>query len=255
MSEKRDILIVDDDRGMVKTLADILKIKGFNVDTAYSGDEALIKAEKIGFDCIISDIKMPGINGVELMKAVREFRPEVPVVLMTAYSTDKLVMEGLEEGAIAALAKPLDLDNLLGFLSALQREQSIVIIDDDPKFCKTLGDILREKNFKVEEITDPASSIEKLKIKNQVVLLDMKLNGVTGLDVLKEIKTKYPEIPVILITGYREEMSESLENGLKMSAFTYLYKPFEIDDLLDVLNKIKRRELAAVLGRSNAMKR
>ncbi|MBN1573897.1 MAG: response regulator [Deltaproteobacteria bacterium] len=255
MSEKLNVLIVDDDRRMVKTLTDILKVKGFDADSAYSGLEAVEKARNTRFDCILTDIKMPGMSGVELFKAIKNFQPEIPMVMMTAYSTDRLVEEGLEEGAIAALVKPLDLDNLLGFFSALRKKQSIVIIDDDPKFCKTLGDILRKKGFTVRKFTDPASFIEESKIEGQVVLLDMKLKGVTGLDVLREIKTKFPDIPVILVTGYREEMLESIESGLKMSAFAYLYKPFEIDDLLNVLNEVRRSGLAAVLGRFYSKKR
>jgi DNA-binding response OmpR family regulator len=83
----------------------------------------------------------------------------------------------------------------------------------------------------------------------------MKLDGINGLEVLREIKAKLPDVAVILITGYREEMSKSIESGLEMSAFACLYKPFEIDDLLDVLKEVKRSELAATLGRPITKKR
>ena len=249
MSEKLHVLIVDDDRRMTKTLTDILTVKGFDTEAAHSGPEALDKVKRIPFDCVITDIKMPEMDGVELYRAIKKVKSEIPVVLMTAYSTDKLVKEGLEEGVIATLSKPLDINLLLGFFSALKRERSIVIIDDDLKFCKTLGDILQERGFSVTEVTDPDSFMEKLKSDSQVVLLDMKLNGISGLDVLKEIREQYPELPVILVTGYRKEMTKSIENGLNISAFTCLYKPFQIDELLEVLNKVKKNELATVLGR------
>ena len=90
---------------------------------------------------------------------------------------------------------------------------------------------------------------EELKADGQVVLLDMKLKGVSGLDILKEIRVQYPHLPVVLVTGYREEMSGAVEAALKISAYTCLYKPFEIEELLQLLGEIRRQEMARILGR------
>lgn len=122
MSHKLSILIVDDDLGMVKTLADILRFYGYPVETARSGPEALEKAVQGRFDCLLTDIKMPGMNGVELHRAIREVRPELPVVFISAYATGELVQLGLREGAIGVLSKPLDVDLLLNYFSSLLGE-------------------------------------------------------------------------------------------------------------------------------------
>ena len=122
MKDQLRILIVDDDRRMARTLTDILKVKGYEAEMAHSGPEALEKVEKGHFDCILSDIKMPEVNGVELYRAIKEIDADLPVVLMTAYSHDKLVNEGLKEGAIAVMTKPLDINALLSFFSALRKE-------------------------------------------------------------------------------------------------------------------------------------
>ncbi|MBU0479421.1 response regulator, partial [bacterium] len=81
-----------------------------------------------------------------------------------------------------------------------------------------------------------------------VVLLDMKLNGLSGLDVLKEIRERCPSLPVILVTGCREEMAQSIEAALKIGAYTCLYKPFQIEELLQLLAEINRQKLALILG-------
>ena len=248
MSEKLRILIVDDDQRMAGTLKDILNAKGHEADAGHSGPEALKRVAQTHFDCVLTDIKMPGMNGVDLYKAIKQKQPDIPVVLMTAYSTDKLVKEGLEQGAIASLTKPLDINALLTFFSSLRKERSVLIVDDDPKFCKTLGDILQERDFVVTEVTDPHGVMEKIKPDSQIVLLDMKLNSVGGLEVLKQIKEQYPHLPVILVTGYRDEMKNAIESAMKIGAHTYLYKPFEIDDLLQHLTEIHRKQLAKVLG-------
>lgn len=246
MSEKLHILIVDDDRRMAKTLLDILQIEGYEAAVVYSGPQALHMVEKGQFDCVLTDIKMPEMNGVELYRAIKALRHELPVVFMTAYS--ELVEEGLEEGAVATLAKPLDINLLLSFFSSLRKECSIVIVDDDPGFCESLGRILRARGFAVIEVTDPHGVAEALRSDGQVVLLDMKLNSISGLEVLKEIRAEFPYLPVILVTGYGEEMTPAIEAALKIDAYACLYKPFQIEELLQVLAEVRHQELGRMLG-------
>jgi len=250
MKERLRILIVDDDKRMAKTFVDILTVKGYEVEAAYSGHEALDMLKKVSFNCVLTDIKMPGMNGVELYRAIKETRPDLPVVMMTAYSADRLVKEGLEQGAIATLTKPLDINALLSFFSTLRKERSIVIVDDDPQFSKFLGDILRRRSFRVTELTDPSDLEDMLRQDVQVVLLDIKLDGVTGLDVLKEIRKQYPHLPVIMVTGYQKEMAPAIEACLKIGAYTCLYKPFEIEELLKILTEIRDQKLGRILGQA-----
>jgi DNA-binding NtrC family response regulator len=249
MSDNLRILVVDDDQRMARTLADILKVKGYQAETAHSGAAALEMMAETAFDCVLSDIKMPGVNGVELYQAIKAKNPDLPVVLMTAYSADSLVREGLEEGAVAVLTKPLDMGMLLGFFSFLRQARSVVIVDDDHDFCRTLGDILRVRGFGVTGIADPHQAMEGLEADGSVVLLDMKLNNINGLDVLRTIRGECPQLPVILVTGYREEMSPVIEAALKIGAYACLYKPFETEDLLEVLSQVRHRQLSRVLGR------
>ena len=249
MEDKLDILVVDDDRRMARTLVDIFKVKGHGAEAAHSGPQALERMTASSFDCVLTDIKMPEVNGVELYRAIKSRQPDLPVVLMTAYSSDRLVEEGLAEGAIAVLTKPLDINRLLCFFSSLRKERSIVIVDDDPAFAETLGDILRAQGFTVIQIADPRQVVERLGADGQVVLLDMKLNSVSGLTVLKEIRAQYPHQPVVLVTGYRQEMSSAIGAALEIGAYTCLYKPFDIDELFQVLTRIRHQRLGQVLSR------
>ncbi|MEE9220420.1 MAG: response regulator, partial [candidate division NC10 bacterium] len=81
------ILIVDDEAGMREFLSIFLEREGFQVESAQDGQEALEAAEKAPFDLIISDLRMPTMDGVRLLEGLREFQPEVPVILMTAYAS------------------------------------------------------------------------------------------------------------------------------------------------------------------------
>ncbi len=248
--EALHILIVDDDRRMANTLSDILNVKGYNAEVAHSGRGAIKKVESGSFDFILTDVKMPDIDGVKFYKTIKVRKPDIPVVLMTAYSTDSLVKEGLDAGVVATLTKPLDINAILSFLSMLKKENTIVIVDDDPKFAKTLAGILKKRGFIVIEVTDISNLDDTLIQNNKIVVLDMKLGSVNGLDVLKDIKKKHPDMPVILITGYRKEMSQSIKKALDIKAYTCLYKPLHIEKLLEVLVEVKKKELGMLLGRS-----
>ena len=223
MKEKLKVLVVDDDRRMVRTICDILKVKGHESIVAYSGEEAVVKAKEESPDCVLMDLKMPGINGVEALRLINTVPPGLPVVLMSAYAPPEQVEEAKRQGAYTVLTKPIDIQLLLSFLSLLRKEESILVVDDDPAFCRTIKDILQEKGYRVETETDASNVMGHMERNYKLaVVLDLKLGNVNGLDVLKEIRAKYPSKPVILVTGYGEEMSASIRNGEEIGAYTSL---------------------------------
>jgi DNA-binding NtrC family response regulator len=239
------ILVVDDDQRIVKTTCDILRLKGHEPIAAYSGEEGVDQVRAALPDCVLMDIKMPGINGVEALKRMRQIAPALPVVLVSAYATDDLLEEAKRAGAYVILSKPLNFPIILAFLSLLHKEESILVVDDDPDFCKTLKDILTRRGFQVETESRPQSVLGRLQdnYKLAVVLLDLKLGEVNGVDLLKDIHDKYPGKPVVLMTGYRKEMADSIEQARKMGVYTCLYKPFELDDLFLLIEKIRIQKL------------
>jgi len=249
MSEKLKVLVVDDDRRMVKTICDILQVKGFETVTAFSGEEAMEKAKGDGLGCVLMDVKMPGIDGIESLKLLRDAAPGLPILLMSAYATCEQAEEAKRQGAYAVLTKPIDVQGVLSFLSLLRKEESILVVDDDPLFCKTLKDILQTRGYKVDTEADAGKVLGHMEENYKLlVILDLKLAGADGVDVLKNIREKYPSKPVVLVTGYREEMGGSIEKGRQIGAYTCLYKPFEADDLIGIIEKISREKLRHVLG-------
>jgi two-component system response regulator HydG len=181
MEPKLRILIVDDDQRMTRTLADILSVAGHEVVEANSGAQALEKVSTQTFDCVLTDVKMPEMNGVELHRQLRLAQPGLPVMLMTAYAADELIRQGLDEGVVGVFDKPLAINQLLAFFTSLAKHRTIVIVDNDPAFCQTLDDILRQRGFKVAQFTDPHVDVELMAAEAQVILLDLHLNHLAGL--------------------------------------------------------------------------
>ena len=247
MDQKLNILIVDDDQRMTHTLADILSMTGHKTVEANSGAQALELARTQAFDCVLTDVRMPGMNGVELHCQLHQSQPGLPVILMTAYASDEIISKGLDEGVVGVFDKPLDISNMLGFFTSLANQRSIVIVDDDKEFCKTLSDILEQRGFSVRQVCDPHADVELMTEEAQVILLDMKLNGITGVDVLKQIRQRYPVLPVLMVTAYRQEMTAAIQAALAIHAFTCLYKPLEIPALLETLSALQLKRLRKVI--------
>jgi DNA-binding NtrC family response regulator len=245
------ILVVDDDRRIVKTTCDILKIKGHEAIAAYTGEEGVDTVKRDRPDCVLMDIRMPGISGVEAMKQMRSVIPDLPIVLVSAYATEDTVTEAERAGAYAVMSKPLDFQVILSFLSLLRKEESILVVDDDPAFCKTLKDILTLRGYRVETESEPKKVLDHLeKDYKLAVVLDLKLGAADGTDVLKEVRAKYPTKPVVLVTGYRDEMANSIEKARRIGAYTCLYKPLEVDALLQMIEGIRLKKLQNLLASS-----
>jgi heterodisulfide reductase subunit A len=106
------ILVVDDELIVRDSLKEWLEEDGFQVDTAGSGAEALEKVSREAHHLMLLDIKMPGMDGVEVLKQAKETRPELPVVMMTAYATVETAVEAMKIGALDYLMKPFNPDTL-----------------------------------------------------------------------------------------------------------------------------------------------
>jgi CheY-like chemotaxis protein len=121
MSEMIRILVVDDNPDMAETLADILELKGFTVHAVASGAEALEILRDRSVDILLTDVKMPGMNGLELYRETRKLYPRLITIFMTAYSADELIQQGMAEGVKTILDKPLDMNFLVRLLSVYGR--------------------------------------------------------------------------------------------------------------------------------------
>lgn len=249
MSGKLKILVVDDDRRMVRTICDILRVKGYEPLPAHSGEEAIQMVKGEDFDCVLMDLKMSGLDGVATLKMIKGVLPDTPVVLMSAYATEEQMAEAKSNGAATVLTKPIDFQQVLSFLSLLRKEESVLIVDDDPEFSRMIKEVLQSNGYHVKTEEDPAKVLAHMEEQYQlVVILDLKLDATNGLDVLKKVRARYPEKPVVLLTGERNEMSATIEQGMQVGAYTCLYKPSATGDLIRIIGDISRRKRNALLG-------
>lgn len=118
---KFKVLLVDDEEEFVRTLGERLEMRGIGPDTAYNGEQALQKIAQEEPDIMILDIKMPGIDGMEVLRRVRKAYPRIQVIMLTAHGTEKDEEEAKRLGAFAYLRKPVDLELLTNTIRAASR--------------------------------------------------------------------------------------------------------------------------------------
>ena len=106
------ILVIDDKESMRQMLAKTLESEGFEVDTARDGERGLDKAKEKRFDLILTDLKLPKMDGLEVLSSIKDLDPEVAVIVMTAYGTIETAVQAIKQGAFDFLTKPFDVDHL-----------------------------------------------------------------------------------------------------------------------------------------------
>ncbi len=108
----RKILIVDDDREMGALIKKVLSRENYTVHVAQSGAEGILLLQRETFDLIISDLRMPGISGIELIRATKKIAPETPLILITAFGDIQTYLDALGAGAFDYINKPLKMRDL-----------------------------------------------------------------------------------------------------------------------------------------------
>jgi DNA-binding NtrC family response regulator len=111
--EKIKIMLVDDEERFLETTKKLLERRGYQVATALSGSEALDKLQKENIQVVILDVKMPGMDGMATLKAIKNRHPLVEVIMLTGHATVESAVEGLKSGAADYLMKPTDIEDLI----------------------------------------------------------------------------------------------------------------------------------------------
>jgi DNA-binding NtrC family response regulator len=126
------VLLIDDEEGFVQTMAKRLDKRTIKVVRSYSGQEALdVLAENNQIDVAVLDVKMPGIDGIETLKVIKQKYPLVEVVMLTGHATVESAIDGMKLGAFDYLMKPCDIDQLMAKIDEakakkLQHEEKII---------------------------------------------------------------------------------------------------------------------------------
>jgi CheY-like chemotaxis protein len=197
------VLLVEDEEGLRLTIAANLELEGFDVVEALSGEQALalVRAGE-HFDVVFSDIRMPGLSGVELYFELRHVDPELPVVLMTAFSNEQLISRAIEAGVFAVLAKPFDVEKAVATLQRAAERPLVLVVDDVPAVANTTADALGTMGLRTMAVYGGEAALEAIQAGAiDVCVVDLAMPDMDGIEVGRKARELVPGIVVIVFSG------------------------------------------------------
>jgi DNA-binding NtrC family response regulator len=138
------VLLVDDEREFIEILSQRLKTRGLKVKAVTSGKEALLMIEDQNVDVAVVDFAMPGINGIETLKQIKEKRSDIEVIMLTGQGTIQSGIEAMKHGAIDYLEKPVDLNILMEKIHFAKKQRMSVL---EKKSADEVKNILKSKSW------------------------------------------------------------------------------------------------------------
>jgi len=231
MNKPFRLLAVDDNRSLVESLGDIFEARGYAVDIAYDGEQAVERVRNGAYDCILMDIRMPKMSGVDAFKEIKKLSPNTPVILMTAYSVQDLIDEALAEGVVAVVHKPVAIDRIFEMIEDLRGKSSVLIVDRQAN--PQLVDTLSAKGYRVGVATNAIQAIEKVcALLYDVVLLSADIIGLSSDEAVVLMKECNPKCIIVL-------MSSNPIHDRSPLVYASLQKPFKIKQVVDLIDQVR----------------
>jgi DNA-binding NtrC family response regulator len=248
-SPATSVLVIDDNTDLAENIAEILEDLGVDVHLATDAKHALERFDDRKWSLVVTDVRMPGIDGLELLSAIKARSPGTPVLVMTGFADRDTVTRAHESGALAVVHKPLDLDAFLELVERIaEAKNAILVVEDDIALCGNLTEILGEQRG---VLAHPATSIALARKLAEVIdfeaaLIDLRLPDGNGMALARELEQRPDGTRrrVIVMTGYPEELNSpdkpksehedgsETRSSANNEAMIVMTKPFAVPALL-----------------------
>ena len=123
-NDNKRILVIEDDEEMRALLRDMIEEEGYKAASVNNGSEAFRKLAKESFNLIITDVRMPGLTGLDILPGIKKLQPDAPIIVITAFGSEEVQRKALERGADAYLEKPIHFDKLRTLIHDLFSQKS-----------------------------------------------------------------------------------------------------------------------------------
>lgn len=224
----RRYLIVDDNVAFAENLAEIIAdAGGAEAVVVDSGEKALARARTERFDALVSDMRMPEMNGAELVHLIRRADPELPAVVVTAYTADNELEAARQEGLMAVLPKPVPVPRLLELVGSARRNGIVALVEDDVALADNLTEALRGRGFAAVTARSVVET-ERLGVRPFAAIVDLRLPGGSDGEAMRRLAAKFPGLPMVVITAHGDRPPPIRSTAL-------FIKPFDTGALLGAI--------------------
>ncbi len=283
------VLLVDDEEDYVTAMAERMDMRDLQSQVALSGEEALQALETDPPDVIVLDLRMPGMQGMEVLERVRKEHPHIQVIILTGHGGEKEEKEARRLGAFEYFQKPADTGALVDTIrGAWQRSVQVakefikeskeefdrsmtaaalaeggmpeeaqkmvrkpeapekkasstgsirvLLVDDEEDYVRTLAERMEMRDVGSDVALNGEEALSMLEEElPDVMVLDLKMPGMGGMEVLEKVKKKFPALEIIILTGHGSDQEEV--EAKRLGAFGYFRKPVDIGDLMESVRR------------------
>lgn len=239
MNIRKKILVIDDEADIREIVRIYLEDEGCQVIEASNGQDGILKAQSEKPDLIVLDIMLPGINGFEVAKHLKDDpnTQNIPIIILSVLAQDSQYRQGI----LDYISKPFRQEELVATVRRIfskvngkDRKKTILIVDDDHDIVDIIAICLRDNDLNAEKTYSGEEALKKISTGAiDLVLLDINMPGMNGFEVIRHLKNdpKACDIPVVVLTGtYISD--EDKRHGLTLGVAKYLTKPFSADDIV-----------------------
>jgi CheY-like chemotaxis protein len=228
----RRYLFVDDNVEFAENLVEIVGDCGASCEMAGSGAEAIERVRGTRFDALVTDMRMPGMGGAEVVHQVRRVDPGLPAVVLTAHAGDEALDAARREGLLAVLAKPAPIDRLLSLLEAARRDGLLAVLEDDAALLDNLTEALRQRGFAAVTASSVLDTERLGPVRPFAALVDLKIPGGPDGEAIRRLEARFPGIPLLAVTAHpstapahcRARFPKPFDTGALLAAVEQLHR-------------------------------
>jgi DNA-binding NtrC family response regulator len=233
------ILVVDDHAELAENLAEILHGSGHEAVVAHSAEAALERVMAGDITAIITDFRLPGRSGADLIAELRERKIDVPALVMSAYTDDATIASAEEAGALEVMAKPINIGRLMSMVQALGASKSLIlVVDDNRSLAENLAEALGSRGYDVRVRTTAAEALaERGRI--GVAILDYRLPDASGVQVAERLRARDPRVRILFVSGHGAELKAQLgaQPGSRLAESETMDKPIDVGQLISWVSR------------------
>ncbi len=227
----RRYLIVDDNREFAENLAEIVRDRGDEVTVAGDGAEAVALARETRYDALLTDMRMPGMGGAQLVHEIRRVDPGLAAIVVTAYVADDDLEAARREGLLAVLPKPVPVERLLRLVDGARRDGLVVVIEDDAALCDNLTEALRTRGFAAVTAASVTETERLGPVRPFCALVDLRIPGGPDGEAMRRLAARDPALPMLVVTALHGSRPPLAHRGI-------FHKPFDTAELLAAVERL-----------------
>jgi FixJ family two-component response regulator len=244
---KNLISVVDDDASVLRTTTLLIESLGFRAAGFESAELFLKSGELHETSCLVVDVRMPGMSGLQLQSHLAALGCNIPIIFITAYDDTASRKRALQAGAVAFLGKPFTDEILLQTIRSTLlrqlggRKNLISLVDDDESVRRSTTLLIESFGFHAAAFESAESFLKSGQLQETACLIvDVQMPGMNGLELQSHLATVGYKIPIIFVTAY--DNKELRKQALQAGAVAFLGKPFSDELLLRALRAALRQD-------------